>query len=145
MIAVVSWMGGIVYVNIILLPSMQVLEPPQQGKLMSAIAKRFSVLAWSSIIVLVVTGGHTIFTMGILFDFTTSYGMWLNSKILLALVMILVGLYITLFALPKIESLAPKPDEKPSSEFIKIQKRIPFLSRVMLVLGIMVLLCTAMF
>jgi len=137
------WVGGLIYTNFILMPSMQAVEPPQRNKLMGAIAKRFTVLSWSCVIILLVTG-YIMLPEGMLFNFSISYGVWLNIKILLVLLMIIIGLYITLGVAPKIETLAPKPDEQPSPDFLKVQKKLPVLAIVNMILGILVVLCTAL-
>ena len=142
-LAVVAWVGGVIYVNLILMPSMQVIEPSQRGKLLGAAAKRFTVLSWSCCIMLVVTG-YIMMPEGMLFNFLISYGTWLNVKILLFLLMVMIGLYITLSIAPKIRTLTPKPDEKPSPDFLKSQKKLPLLVITNMILGILALMCAAL-
>ncbi len=45
---------------------------------------------------------------------------------------------------PKMNALAPKPGEKPSNEFLKVQKLLPGLSVTAVILGIVVLLCVVL-
>ncbi len=142
-LAMMTWVGGIIYANLILMPSMTVIDPPQRGRLMGAIVKRFTVLSWSSIIILLITG-YIMIPKGVLFNFSISYGVWLNIKILLVLLMIIIGLYITLVLSPKIKASAPKSDEKPSPDFLKAQKRIQILAITNMILGILAVLCIAL-
>ncbi len=92
MAAVVA-VGGTVFVVFYLRPqAMAVLEPPQVGALMGAIAMRFRWAAWTAVVVFVVTGLYLatevrgITTVDALFD--TSFGRTLFLKSLLALVLI---------------------------------------------------------
>ena len=91
MAAVVA-VGGTVFVVYYLRPqAMAVLEPPQAGALMGAIAMRFRWAAWTALVVFVVTGVYLavelrdITTVDALFD--TPFGRTLFVKSLLALVL----------------------------------------------------------
>ena len=91
MAAVVA-VGGTVFVVFYLRPqAMAVLEPPQVGALMGAIAMRFRWAAWTAVVVFVVTGLYLavefrdIKTVDVLFD--SSFGRTLFVKSLLALVL----------------------------------------------------------
>ena len=91
-LAVVVAVGGTVFVVYFLRPqAMAVLEPPQAGRLMGAIAMRFRWLAWAALVTFVVTGLYLavelrgITSVSALFD--TSFGRTLFVKSLLALVL----------------------------------------------------------
>ena len=56
LLAAVVWIGGIIFYVMILFPSSLVLDPPQRGKLMGAIMKRYAPITWAAIILLIVTG-----------------------------------------------------------------------------------------
>lgn len=143
LIATVTWIGGAIYMNLVLMPALNAIEPPARGKLMGAAAKRFTVLAWSSIIVLLVTGYMKTPT-GMLLNTTETYGITLTVKHLLFLAMAGIGALITWGIVPKMNALAPKPGEKPSSEFVKVQKLLPKLSVTAMIFGIVVLLCVVL-
>jgi uncharacterized membrane protein len=143
LLATVAWMGGAIYTNLVLMPSLNAIEPPARGKLMGAVSKRFTILAWSSIVVLLVTGYMKTPT-GMLFNTTEAYGMTLTVKHILFLSMVALASLIMLVVVPKMNALAPKSGEKPSNEFIRAQKLLPRLSVTATVLGIVVLLCVAL-
>ena len=91
-VAVVVAVGGTVFVVFFLRPqAMAVVEPPQAGQLMGAIAMRFRWAAWTALVVFVVTGLYLavelrgITTVDALFD--SSFGRTLFVKSLLALVL----------------------------------------------------------
>ena len=142
-LAGVTWVGGIIYMVLVLLPSLGAIEPASAGVLMGGLSKRFTKVAWTSIILLILTGGMQI-QPGTLFDFSSQYGTFITIKISSALVMILIALYITLSLFPKIGKLAPAPGEEPSEEFIILQGRIPMLVKINLLLGILVIFSVSM-
>ena len=46
LIGVTFWAGGIFVNTLVLMPSMEVLSPPERGKMMGAFIKRCAPLAW---------------------------------------------------------------------------------------------------
>jgi uncharacterized membrane protein len=57
LLATVVWIGGLVFQAIFLLPATQSrLEPPMQLRLMTALRRRFTPLAWLSLALLTATG-----------------------------------------------------------------------------------------
>jgi uncharacterized membrane protein len=143
LLATVAWLGGGIYINLVLMPSLNAIDPPAGGKLMAAASKRFTILAWSSIIVILVTG-YLKTPTGMLFNTTETYGITLTVKHALVLTMVVLAFLIMAVVVPKVNALAPKPGEKPSSEFIKAQKQLPRLSVTATILGIVVLLCVVL-
>ncbi len=137
-LAACTWVGGMIYLNLVFLPALGTIEPSAAGKLMGENAKRFSMLAWVSVILLIITGLMQT-TSGLLFDISTDYGMYLTIKVLIVMIMITIGLYITLVLAPKIRKLAPQEGAAPSPEFLSLQKRLPLLARTNMILGISVL------
>ncbi|MFQ6089024.1 MAG: DUF4149 domain-containing protein [Candidatus Methanofastidiosia archaeon] len=141
-LATVTWIGGMIYANLVLMPSLEAIDPAQRGKLLGAAIKRFTILAWSSIIVLLVTG-ILITPSGMLFDISTFYGKVLTLKHVLIFVMIVIGVRVTFVLGPKMKALAPKPGEKPPPEIPKLQNQLEMLALINMILGILVLLCVA--
>lgn len=142
-LATVSWIGGMIYINVVLMPSLPALAPESRGKLMGAAAKRFAVVSWSSVVILLLTGLQKTPT-GMLFDLATSYGITLTVKHVSVLVMIGIGLFITFAIVPRMTALAPKPQEKPTVEFFKTQKQLQILAMTNMLLGIVVLFCVVL-
>jgi uncharacterized membrane protein len=143
LLATVAWIGGAIYMNLVLMPSLNIIEPPARGKLMGAVSKRFTILAWSSIVVILVTG-YLKTPTGMLFNITETYGITLTVKHVLVLIMVVLVFLIMVVVVPKVNALAPKAGEKPSNEFIKAQKQLPRLSVTATILGIVVLLCVVL-
>ncbi|MCH8272715.1 MAG: DUF4149 domain-containing protein [Candidatus Marinimicrobia bacterium] len=143
LVAAVTWLGGIIYINLVLLPIVNTLEPSTAGKLMSENAKRFSIIAWVSIGLLIITGSIML-DADALFDFSTDFGTFLTLKLITVLIMIIIGLYITLLLAPKIRKLAPAEGDAPTPVFLNLQKRLPLLIKTNMILGILVLFFVSM-
>ena len=142
-LAATTWVGGIIYMVLVLLPSLKTLDPSSAKVLMGGLSKRFTMVAWTSIILLIITGGMQI-QPGTLFDFSSQYGTFLTIKLGSVLLMILIALYITFALYPKVRKLAPAPGEEPSSEFVSLQRRLPLLAKINLILGILVIFSFSM-
>jgi len=142
LLAAVIWIGGMAFVILVLEPSLLSLEPVERGKLMGVVGKRFSIIAWAAVILLLATG--LVKTPdGLLFDASEGYGALLLAKHLVVLLMILIGLRISLGLVPRIRREAPQPGQAPSAEFLKTQKQFQILSRLNFVLGIVVIVLVA--
>lgn len=143
LVGAVIWLGGIIYINLVLVPIVKTFEPSTAGKLMGENVKRFSVIAWTSIGLLIITG-LIMLDADALFDFSTDFGTFLTLKIITASIMIIIGLYITLLLVPKIRKLAPAEGDAPTPEFLNLQKRLPLLIKTNMILGILVLFFVSM-
>jgi uncharacterized membrane protein len=136
LLATVAWIGGMIFMKAILVPSLAVLEPPQRGRLMGSIAKRFTALAWSSVVILALTGFAKA-PEGLLGDTTTDVGVLLTVKLALFAGMVVVGLVITFGVAPKLGGLAP--GAAPTPAFLKAQKALDALSAVNALFGLAIL------
>ena len=142
-LATAIWIGGAFFVHFILQPSMRQIDSQQSWKLMGVIAKRFSITAWTCIILLIITG--VIKTpSGMLFDQSTQLGQILTVKHILVLLVVIVGLVIGLIVVPKIRMNAPKPGESPSEIFINSQKKLSTLATINLILGGLIVVCASL-
>jgi uncharacterized membrane protein len=141
--ATVVWIGGMFYMDLILMPSIAKIDPGERGKLMGMIAKRFTITAWSAIIILIISGILKT-PSDMYFDTSDEYGIYLFIKHVLIIGAIIVGLVITFVYVPGLKANTPKPGEKPSAEFTAYSKKIEKLSKTNLVLGILILICASL-
>lgn len=139
LLAASTWLGGIIYINLVLMPIAKTFEPAAAGQLMRENGKRFPLISWISVGFLIITG-LMLLNKDALFDFSTDYGTFLTLKLITVVIMISIGLYITFLLYPKLMKLAPQDGEAPSAEFIGLQKRLPMLAMTNMILGILVLL-----
>jgi uncharacterized membrane protein len=138
LLATTIWLGGAAYMHLVLYPSLRAINPQQSAKLNGIIAKRFSIIAWSCVIVLIVTGLMKT-PDGMLFDTSSDMGFTLMLKHILVIAMVAVGLTIGLYTVPHLRRAAPKEGEQPSEEFFKYQKLLGRLASANLVLGLIVI------
>ena len=138
LLATTTWIGGMIYINIVLMPSLSAIDPSQRGRLLVAITKRFTFLSHGSLIILLITGIVKTPTQ-MLFNISGIYGIALTLKHLVILAMVVVGLLISIWLGPKMQSLSPAPGEQPAEGFLKIQTQISVFARINMVLGVMVL------
>jgi len=128
--------------DLILMPSIAKIDPGESGKLMGIIAKKFTITAWSTIIILIITGILKT-PSDMYFDTSDEYGIYLLIKHVLMIGSIMVGLVITLVYVPGLKANSPEPGEKPSAEFESYSKKIENLSKTNLVIGILILICAS--
>jgi len=143
LLAACTWLGGMIYINLIFMPMLKTVEPAAAGRLVRENGTRFPKLAWASVVLLIITG-MMLLNRNAVFDFSTDYGTFLTLKLSTILIMITIGLYITFLLYPKLMKLAPKDGEAPSMDFVSLQKRLPLLARINMILGILVLFFVSM-
>ena len=56
MAATVAWVGGLLFQSVLLLPATRSLEPRERARFVDSISRRFQLVAWLSLAVLVFTG-----------------------------------------------------------------------------------------
>ena len=141
--ATVAWFGAMTTNAFILLPSArEALEPPIAGKLMGAVMKRFRVLVYTSIGVLIVTGiGMTrINPRGLGFmEFDNLWSTILSIKHILTIIIVVLVIYAFEGLGRKVSRLAAKG---PSPELARLQKKQVIFSYIGLVLALIILLLT---
>lgn len=143
LLATAIWIGGAVFIQLILQPSLKLIDPQQSGKLFGVAVKRFSITSWICLGVLAVTG-YIKTPERMLYDFSYSLGMFLAVKHTTIILVILVGLVMAFHVVPKLRKFTPKPGEAPSADFLRYQKRFGALAKVTIVLGLFVLLNASM-
>ena len=160
LVGVAFWAGGM-FVNIlVLMPSMEVLSPPERGKMMGAFLKRFAPLAWGALALVGVTGlilTNNIIGLSALVSFDTRYSNVMLTKIILVAVITLNGVYLSFVLGPRVASFAPPPGapkpadpgegERPPGrppELLRLQKRMATLMWVQVGLALVVLFLMAL-
>ncbi len=143
LLATVAWIGGMSTNLVVLLPSMKAsLEPPVMGKLMGAIMRRFRVLTYICIVVLAFTGGlmSRINASFEGFGFTNLWSSISLAKHIVVLILIILAVYAYEGLAKRVNRVASKG---PSPELARLQKKQIGLALTGFVLGLIVLLLTA--
>lgn len=143
LLTTVFWIGGMTFMHFVLNPALAAISPPEGGRLMGIVAKRFTIIAWSSILLISITGLFKT-PSGFLYETSTTYGQILLLKHIAFFIMIISGAVITFVVAPKLRSLAPKSGERPVEGFLAAQKWLGRLSGMNMVLGILVLFLVSM-
>jgi uncharacterized membrane protein len=143
LLATAVWIGGMSVNILILIPSVREgLEPSAAGKFMPLVMKRFRILVYSSIIVLVATGvSMMLFSRNylgpLLLDNTWSQV--LLVKHIFVAVLIFIAVYAFEVLAPKVARVAAKG---PSPELLGLQNLQVRLATIGLLVGVIILLLT---
>lgn len=137
LLAATVWIGGAVFMNFVFSPVLKKLDFAQRGLLVKNVSGKFSLFAWPSVAILLITGFIKL-PEGLLGNFTGHYGAILHVKLLLVFIMIALGLYLTVYLGSKVKKISP--DQQNSAELLKLQKVMPVLSMSITLLGVVVLL-----
>jgi uncharacterized membrane protein len=137
LLATATWLGGAIFMKVVLEPSAKKIDPREAGKLMGIVAPRFSAVAWLSIILLVVTGILKT-PSGMLLDTSSTAGIILTVKHVFVFGVILIGLAIVLVPVRAMKRYAPAPGTPPSEEFRRAQQLLHYLSMSSTILGVLI-------
>jgi uncharacterized membrane protein len=148
MLATVLWIGGLAVLTLIVFPAARKnLDAEDYANFLAALQKRLDPLGWFSVIVLLATGMVQMSSHPNYEGFLSIQSLWAGSiliKHLLFGLMVLVSGYITWGLLPAMRRLALlQASGKEITEMEAFQKRDVLLLRLNLILGVFVLLLTA--
>ena len=137
--ATVAWFGAAITNAFILMPSIgETLEAPVAGKLIGAVMKRFRIITYTSIGILIVTG--ILLTNGLKFMLFISLWATISSvKHIFIIIVVILVIYAFEGLGRKVSRLAAKG---PSPELARLQKKQIMISKVGLVLAIIILILT---
>lgn len=149
--AAVVWLGGMLFLALVLVPVVRRLEPPGVGaQAMRAVGRRFLPVAWASLAVLLVTGLVNLDYRGVspweavsgaLLD--TEFGVVLAIKLGVFLAILLLSAVHDFVAGPRalrrmqavgLEQGAGRP--APSTEMARLRKKLSYLARFNAVLAL---------
>ena len=138
--ATVAWFGALTTNAFVLMPSIgESLEPPVAGKLMGAVMKRFRILVYTSMGVLIVTGIFMTSSLKFM-EFDSLWSIIHSVKHILIIIVVVFVIYAFEGLGRKVSRLAQKG---PSPELANLQKKQIIFSKVGLVLAIIILILTA--
>ena len=144
LIATVTWIGGI-FLNILAIfpAAMGSMDRPTMGRFLNAYTKRFQVISYVSIGILVITGAiMMLFSPNFegVFGFSSLWSKFLLLKHIFVGALIVWGIYISKVLNPKMERAAAQGN---LPEVAKLQKLLPILGITGFGIGLLVLLFTA--
>ena len=137
--ATVAWFGAATTNAFILMPSInESLEPPVAGKLMGSVMKRFRIVVYTSIVVLIVTGIFMTSSMKFM-RFTNIWSTIYSIKHIIIIIAVILIIYSFEGLGRKVSRLAQKG---PSPELADLQKKQIIFSKVGFVIVIIILILT---
>ncbi len=153
-LAAIVWLGGMFFISLVLVPSLKKLEPPtKRTEILSATARRFSLVSWIAILVLLITGIINSANRGVTIDLISSgtiissrFGLILTFKVFLVLVMILISAIHDFILGPRLVRLAElaRPSADASKALTNKRKFVSWLARINAFIGIIVVACAVM-
>ena len=145
LIAAVSWVGGTIFLSLVLAPSYRALaSKPDAGALFRTSAKRFRLVVWGAVAVLLLTGPMLILSHGWPLFEPARWPSLLGIKLALVAVLLLMTLAHDLLLGPRVRAiLALLPDKRTASDQT-ILTAASWLPRVALVFSLAVLFAAVM-
>ena len=148
MLATILWIGGLTALSLIVLPAARnTFDAKNYAKFLVVLQKRLDPMGWFSVVVLLATGMVQMSSHPSYEGFLSIQSLWARSiliKHILFGMMVLVSGYITWGLLPAMRRLALLQARGENAPEMKtLQKREVLLLRLNLILGVFVLLLTA--
>ncbi len=135
------WVGGMMFLSMVVVPAMRQIEPPQRARLFSTVGRQFRWVGWASIGLLIVTGLINLHYHGVGWAQLTSNDFWHTTfGFRLVIKGVLVGAMLVFSALhdfvlgPGASARPPDGAQRPAG-----RRLVSWLARVNLLLGILVI------
>jgi uncharacterized membrane protein len=141
MLAAVTWVGGTIFLSVVLVPVLR-REPfaSQKALLFQTVARRFRVVAWGAIAVLLLTGFPLLHQRGIPIADPSGWPMILSVKLGLVAILLLFTVTHDFIIGPRVGRILQLPTESRTSSDHTMVAWSPWIARVALALTLAVLL-----
>lgn len=153
-LAAFIWLGGMFFIALVAVPILRNIEPPaERSKILSVTAKRFRVLSWIAISVLLVTGVINAINRGITINlistgviFSSRFGKVLTVKVILVLIMVVLSAIHDFVLGPQLTNLmgSSLSNQNSLQTLHRRRKYVSWLARANVFLGILVVACAVM-
>ena len=140
-LAAVSWIGGTIFLSVVLMPVLK-REPfaSQRSLLFRTVARRFRVVVWGAIAILLLTGFPLLHQRGIPIMNPSGWPMILSVKLGLVAILLLLTLAHDLIIGPRAGRILQIPTESRTSSDHALVAWSPWIARCSLLLTLAVLL-----
>lgn len=145
LICAMIWVGGMLFLALVVVPATRGMPPADRGALLTALGRRFRVVGWVVVFILIVTGiwvtherGVTVhsITSGALFK--SEFGKVLAAKVLVVGVMLAITLVHDLVVGPAMTRALSQSDAASAQEAVVLRKRTAMLARTSALLAVIV-------
>jgi uncharacterized membrane protein len=145
LLAAVSWIGGTIFLSVVLVPVLR-REPfaSQKALLFRTIARRFRAVVWGAIAVLLFTGPLLLHQRGIPIAHPSGWPMILAVKLGLVAILFLLTLTHDLIIGPRVGKILQRPTESRTRFDHALLLWSPWIARLSLVLTLAVLFAAVM-
>lgn len=145
LIAAVGWIGGTIFLSLVLAPSYRALaSKPDAGALFRTSAKRFRLVVWGAVVVLLLTGPMLVLSHGWPLFEPTRWPSPLRIKLSLVAALLLMTLAHDLVLGPRVRAILALPPDKRAASDQTILAAASWLPRAALVLSLAVLFVAVM-
>ena len=153
-LAAFIWLGGMFFIALVAVPILRKIESPaKRNEILSITARRFRVVSWIAISVLLVTGFINAINHGVTIDlistgmlFSSYFGKVITVKVILVFIMVVLSAIHDFFLGPQLTNLIGSSLSNPDSlqSLKRHRKYVSWLARVNVILGILVVACAVM-
>ncbi len=145
LIAAVSWVGGTIFLSLVLAPSYRSMaSKPDAGALFRVTARRFRLVVWSAVAVLLLTGPMLVLSHEWPLFEPARWPSLLAIKLSLVALLLLMTLTHDLVLGPRVRAISALPPDKRSASDRTILAAASWLPRVALALSLAVLFAAVM-
>jgi copper resistance protein D len=145
LIAAVSWIGGTIFLSLVLAPSYRaVASKPDAGALFRTTARRFRLVVWSAIAILLLTGPMLVISHGWALFEPTRWPSVLRVKLSLVAGLLLLTLAHDLVLGPRVRAILALSPERRAATDQTILTAASWLPRLTLILAVAVLFAAVM-
>ncbi len=135
-LAAVVWVGGMVFIGVVVAPYARKLPAEQRRELFEQLGRRFSTIGWGCIAILLVTGVGNLIGRGM--EWSPAFARTLGAKLLLVGLMVLLAAFHDFILGPRSATLAADPTKASEAEAARV--RASWIGRINLVLALIVIL-----
>jgi putative copper resistance protein D len=144
-LSAIDWVGGMLFLALVVVPVARKLQPAERGVLVGAIGRRFRVVGWACIALLIVTGVVNTSYRGVTWDSIASgrfvasdFGRLLAVKVGLVVVMIVLSAVHDFAIGPASTRALERKDADAAREAAALRRKASWLGRLNAVLALVV-------
>ena len=144
LLAAVSWIGGMLFLSLVLAPLVRSAAVPGLPDLFRAAALRFRLVVWSAIAVLLTTGPFLLHQRGISFLSPSQWPPILQTKIALVALLLLLTMAHDFLLGPRVSRISALPPSERTAREQTLLRASRWLPRLAVLIAVGVLISAAM-